>query len=171
MGGQVICLTGCRLSEVKNANVADADLHRGMLKVTRKGGETELIPINTELREVIEDELAGREDVSPADPLFVNSWGRRYRTIRKPLATACDRAGVPRVGHHSLRKAYATILFEAGERLENVSKLLGHKSVSTTEKIYVQWRRETLRDASEKLGNILAGSGKSQIRAAPDPSK
>jgi len=146
-------------------------LERGMLKVKRKGGETELIPINAALRSVIEDELASRGDMSVADPLFIKSWGRRYKTIRKPLATACDRARLPRVGHHSLRKAYATILFEAGERLENVSKLLGHKSVSTTEKIYVQWRRETLRESSEKLGNILARPGKSQIRAVSDPAK
>ena len=146
-----LCNTGCRLGELLRANVRDADFERDLLRVIRKGNRLDFVPINEILREVIEEELATRGDVMPVDPLFVNRRGNRYTTIKRPLATACRKAGVPRCTHHSLRHAYATLLYESGERVETISTLLGHTTPTTTRNIYVHWKDSDVRRAAGKI--------------------
>jgi site-specific recombinase XerC len=63
--------------------------------------------------------------------------GGRYHlldeSLREPLQRAVRRAGIAkRVTIHTLRHSYATHLLEAGEHIESVRELLGHKDVSTT---------------------------------------
>jgi len=146
----VLCNTGCRLSELANTNVADADLERSRLRVIRKGRRIDFVPINQALRWVIEEELDGRIP-RPTDPLFVNSRGNRYNTIRKPLETATRRAGVPHTTHHSLRHAYATPLREKGLEIESISKLLGHSTLTVTQNIYVHWHDEKVKKVAETI--------------------
>ena len=67
--------TGCRLSEISNANVRDADLASGFLRVKRKAGRLQFLKMNAVLKQIIDEELADREDVSPDDPLFLNQFG------------------------------------------------------------------------------------------------
>ena len=51
--------------------------------------------------------------------------------------------------HHSLRHSYATIMNEKGVPLERISRLLGHRSTSVTEMIYIQRPDAPLRQAAE----------------------
>ena len=129
--------TGCRLAEIRNANVRDADLETGFLRVVRKGGKTDFLKMNAVLIEVINDELADREEVKPDQPLFLNQYGTRYKKMRKALKSACETAKVPHCTHHSLRHAYATILHEKGKDIGTISKLLGHANPTITQNIYV----------------------------------
>ena len=100
--------TGCRLAEISNANVRDADLETGFLRVVRKGAKVNYLKMNSVLTQVIKDELAEREEVKPDEPLFLNQYGTRYKKMRKALKTACETAKVPlyapfapaRVRHH-----------------------------------------------------------------------
>lgn len=140
--------TGCRLSEISNANVRDADLKTGLLRVTRKGGKVDFLKMNSVLTQCIKDELAEREQVNPNDPLFLNQYGTRYRKMRKALKTACEKAKVPHCTHHSLRHAYATIMHEKGKDIGTISKLLGHANPTITQNIYVHWRDEQVHQAA-----------------------
>ena len=58
---------------------------------------------------------------------------------------------------HHLRHAYATLQIEAGEELVNVSKMLGHASLSTTADLYAYLTPQTQRRAAERMDRILAG--------------
>jgi integrase len=83
--------TGCRLGEISKANVGDADLERGFLRVVRKGGKVDFLKMNSVLRYVIEEELNEREDPKPDEPLFLNQYGTRYKKMRKALTAISHR--------------------------------------------------------------------------------
>ena len=55
----------------------------------------ELLKVNTVLRQIIEQELAKRENPGADEPLFLNRYGTRYRKMRKALKSACENAKVP----------------------------------------------------------------------------
>ena len=67
-----------------------------------------------------------------------SNWGKRF------IVPCFEAAGIPRNGHmlaHRLRDTFACELLTAGVGLDDVSKLLGHKSIKTTEKSYAPWVR------------------------------
>lgn len=67
-----------------------------------------------------------------------SNWGKRF------IVPCFEAAGIPRNGHmlaHRLRDTFACELLTAGIGLDDVSKLLGHKSIKTTEKSYAPWVR------------------------------
>ncbi len=70
--------------------------------------------------------------------ISISPFGQRKRknTLLTALKRTCNRAGVPAISFHTLRHQYATMLIEKGIPFEDVSKLLGHKSVLTTFNIY-----------------------------------
>ena len=146
-----LCNTGCRIGELRQANIQDADLENGQLHVTRKGGKRDTIPMNDTLKACLEEELSAREILSPGDPLFLNRYGKRYRSIRGALTTACKRIGVRHCTHHSLRHAYATILHDQGEDVGTISKLLGHTNPTVTQNINIEWKDAKVKEAAEKV--------------------
>ena len=145
------CNTGCRRGELRNCDVSDVDLDRKVLLVTGKGGKSRSLPISQEMCEVVKAELDLRPGAKPDDPLFVSRLGRRYGSMRKPLNSACDRAGVERISHHSLRHAYASLLGERGVDLFHISQLLGHSSVVVPQTVYVRQPDAPLRQAAESF--------------------
>ncbi len=101
-----------------------------------------------------------RPHAQPGDPLFVNREGKRYRSLRTPLTTACEKAGVPHLLHHSLRHAYATLQHKQGTDLVLLAKLLGHVNPTVTQNIYVDPFPEEIRRAGENLKiNIVQKGG------------
>ena len=57
-------------------------------------------------------------------------------TCNSALERICARCSIPRITMHDLRHMFATILIEQKMPLENISKLMGHKSITTTFEIY-----------------------------------
>ena len=141
------CETGARLNEIRNCNVCDADLNAMTLRVIGKRKKERLIPINNVLLETIREELAGRPNALPSAPLFLNREGRRYRSLRTPLTTACGIAGVKHFSHHSLRHSYATLMHKSGRNIVLISKILGHVHPTVTQNIYVDPLPEDVRQA------------------------
>ncbi len=68
----------------------------------------------------------------------ISPFGLRKKkgTLYSALNRACNSAGVPTISFHALRHHFATMLIEKGVPLEEISKLLGHKSTLTTFNIY-----------------------------------
>lgn len=80
-------------------------------------------------------------------------WGARLHDIRRRWASTVKTAGMEWVTPHTIRHSVATNLVKQGVPLAEVSKLLGHTSTTTTEKIYVKYSPDYLTNATGHLGN------------------
>ena len=78
------------------------------------------------------------------------SWGA--------VLAAAKRAGIPRRTPHDLRRAVGSWMLERGVRMEVVSRVLGHGSINTTERVYAYLRVDDLRDAVAKLARTAEQS-------------
>ena len=143
---------GLRLSEAANLKIADIDSHRMMIRVAHgKGNKQRHVPLSprllTELR-------AYWIKYRPSDFLFPGKTpDRAYAdtSIQKAIKKSAAQAKIKkRVSPHVLRHSYATGLLEAGVDLLTISRLLGHKSFTTT-MVYLHCRREHLTNAPSPL--------------------
>jgi integrase/recombinase XerC len=141
---------GVRVSELSGLNMDDVDLGSGVIRVLGKGSKERIVPIGRKAVEAIaayRNYIGGkRKKGIPADPvndaekggaLFLNHRGGRLTTrsiarVVAGFARACGLA-VP-VSPHALRHSFATHLLDAGADLRAVQELLGHRSLSTTQR-------------------------------------
>jgi integrase/recombinase XerC len=134
---------GLRVGEMASLDVRDVDLHRGDVRVSGKGGKERVVPLPGAARDALGSYLARRRAPGLlAQPLFTALRPRRdgprrlgVRDIRRILRARARRAGVTdRVHPHRMRHSYATHLLDMGADLREIQELLGHASLSTTEK-------------------------------------
>jgi integrase/recombinase XerC len=136
---------GLRVSELVNLDVRDVDLRAGEVRVWGKGGKERVVPLPSAAREALSAYLDVRRRVGVlAEPLFTSL--RRHaretasprlgvRDVRRILRGRQLRAGVADGVHpHRLRHSYATHLLDMGADLRAIQELLGHASLSTTQK-------------------------------------
>ena len=141
---EVLYGAGLRVAELCGLDVADADVARGELRVLGKGRRQRVVPLPAAARAALARYLAeARAGAGPGDPLFVlkapapGRAARRLgpREVRRLLRRRALGAGV--AGHvhpHRLRHSYATHLLDMGADLREIQELLGHRSLSTTQK-------------------------------------
>ncbi|MFB3117735.1 MAG: tyrosine recombinase XerC [Myxococcota bacterium] len=134
---------GLRVGETSALDVRDVDLHRGEVRVMGKGGKERVVPLPAAARESLGEYLDSRRAPGVlAEPLFPSlrprdGRARRLgtRDIRRILKARARRVGIAdRVHPHRLRHSYATHLLDMGADLREIQELLGHASLSTTEK-------------------------------------
>jgi len=167
---------GLRVGEVSALDVRDLDLHRGEVRVMGKGGKERVVPLPAAARESLGGYLDSRRAPGIlAEPLFPSlrprdGCARRLgpRDIRRILKARARRVGiVDRVHPHRLRHSYATHLLDMGADLREIQELLGHASLSTTEK-YTAVSAERLIEVYDKAHPRAelksAGSGKKRGR-------
>ncbi|WP_428493649.1 tyrosine recombinase XerC [Rhodopila sp.] len=131
--------SGLRIGEALGLNVADAVALRASLSVTvtGKGAKTRIVPVLAVVRAAIEDWLSLHPDRSPDSPLFVGARGKRLdpAMAQRVLRTYRQRAGLPEhATPHALRHSFATHLLAGGSDLRSIQDLLGHASLSTTQR-------------------------------------
>ncbi|MBI5282575.1 MAG: tyrosine-type recombinase/integrase [Candidatus Solibacter usitatus] len=128
---------GLRISELTGLNLDDLDLVEGWLLARGKRRKERQVPIPGKALAALKSYIDCRPP-QPAEPaLLLNHAGARLsdrgaRGILKTYAIAL--AGDPALHPHSLRHAYATHLLSAGADLRAIQELLGHASLSTTQK-------------------------------------
>lgn len=132
-------LYGCGLRIAEGLNLNDADVKDlDTVRVTGKGNKQRIVPVLPFIGESIERYLSLRPfEYSPNDALFRGLRGkrlnpgvvqRRMRELRKTL-------GLPETATpHALRHSFATHLLSAGGDLRTIQELLGHSSLSTTQR-------------------------------------
>jgi len=128
---------GLRISELTGANLEDFDLTEGWVRVRGKRKKERQLPIPGRARAALQAYLQVRRAEAGENALLVNHRGHRLTTrgaagILKLYAIAL--AGDSSLHPHSLRHAYATHLLSAGADLRAIQELLGHASLSTTQK-------------------------------------
>ena len=128
---------GLRISEALSLTRADAPLQE-RLRITGKGGKTRLVPTLPAVRQAVDAYLAIQPfPAAPADPLFRAKRGGALspRHVQAAVARLRGRLGLPASATpHALRHSFATHLLGGGADLRSIQELLGHASLSTTQK-------------------------------------
>lgn len=150
---ELLYSSGLRVSELTGINVQDLDMKTQSVKVLGKGKKERLMPIGSKAIEAIKGYLPGRLDLKPTgDQLFVNSRGGRLtaRSVDRIIKKYAVIAGIPKsVSPHVLRHSFATHLLGGGADLRAIQEMLGHKSLSTTQR-YTHTSIEKLMEIYDK---------------------
>jgi integrase/recombinase XerC len=133
---------GLRIGEALALDVRDVDLLGREVRVLGKGRKERVVPLPRAARQALGSWLeARRRPGYQAEPLFPTLSGRTPtrrldpRAARRILGTRARAAGVAdRVHPHRLRHSYATHLLDMGADLRSIQELLGHASLSTTQR-------------------------------------
>ncbi|MGO4408791.1 MULTISPECIES: tyrosine recombinase XerC [unclassified Brevundimonas] len=128
---------GLRISEALSLKRSDAPLPDA-LRIAGKGGKMRLAPVLPQVREAIDAYLALQPFILEADqPLFRARRGGPLspRQVQATVQRLRGRLGLPASATpHALRHSFATHLLSAGADLRSIQELLGHASLSTTQK-------------------------------------
>ena len=143
---QLMRWSGLAIRDAALLRREDLIVSRNSFKIVRertKTGTPLYIPIPPFVGREVQAVLNGnpkfvfwdRQTAESSEYIAANNWGKRISDVFKAAGIPCD-------GHmvsHRLRDSYAVDLLQKGVPLEHVSKLLGHKSVTTTERHYAKW--------------------------------
>ena len=139
--------SGIRVSELVGLDRDDLDLEGSLIRVTGKGRKERIVPFGRNAGDAIrkylevQHELCGKQGVAGVSgagrAVFLNHHGKRLTT--RGVAVIVDRhvarlAQRLRVHPHTLRHTFATHMLDAGADLRSIQELLGHESLSTTQK-------------------------------------
>lgn len=129
--------SGLRVSELTGLDVGGVDLDQGLVRVLGKGGKERIVPLGSHASLAISDYLAVRNHTQPDEPFIVNSRGGRLTS--RSVGRIVDKhilkiAAMKKISPHTLRHTFATHLLEGGADLRSIQELLGHASLSTTQK-------------------------------------
>ena len=135
---------GIRVSELTGLSEGDVDFSLGILKVYGKGRKERIVPIGEKALAAIREYLPQRDRIlgslghkGRGSPLFINPRGGRLtsRSVARILHKYILKCGLLRkVSPHALRHSFATHLLDAGADLRAIQELLGHVSLSTTQR-------------------------------------
>ncbi len=140
---ELLYSSGVRVGELATANVKDIDIRGRRLHVRGKGKKERIIPIGSYAIKALESYLTKRmtmlrkEKSVALKALFLNRQGGRLteRSIYRVVVKYARLIGIDgRVGPHTIRHSFATHLLERGAGLMTILQLLGHTSLSATQK-------------------------------------
>jgi integrase/recombinase XerC len=136
---ELLYSSGLRVGELSSLDLEDLDLPGGIVRVKGKGRKERLVPVGSKAVLALARYVTEERRSLPADrdPLFVNRRGTRLssRSINRLITALCRRQGWPKkVTPHSLRHSFATHLLSGGADLRAIQEMLGHKSLSTTQR-------------------------------------
>ncbi len=145
--------SGLRISEALNLNVGQIKKDQKALIVKGKGNKERVVPILPAEFEAIEAYLKiVPYGLKEGDPLFVGARGERLtaRIIQRQMQKIRAYMGLSEsVTPHALRHSFATQLLDVGCDLRSIQELLGHESLSTTER-YTNVSLEKLKKEYDK---------------------
>ena len=139
---EVLYSSGVRVSELVGLDWRDVDFSLGVLKVFGKGSKERIVPVGEVALAALRD-YAGHQrgqwgrEARGGEPVFLNRFGSRIttRSVARIVEKYLRLAGIPvRMGPHGLRHTFATHLLNAGADLRSIQELLGHASLSTTQR-------------------------------------
>src|SRR4029077_3324631 len=146
---ELLYAAGLRVSELTGLNLADMDQKERILRVRGKGNKERIVPYGAKAQEALEKYCPLREmllepkqrtsgsDAPYTEAVFLNYSGRRLtqRSVGRIVKKYARIANVNWDLHpHSMRHAFATHLLADGADLRAIQELLGHQSLSTTQK-------------------------------------
>lgn len=149
---ELLYSSGLRIGELVALNLAGIDFELGQVRVVGKGSKERLVPVGRKALEALRGYLACRADCGLDRPLFLNHRGGRLtaRSIQRILKVRMLKGGLLKdATPHALRHTFATHLLDSGADLRAIQELLGHSSLSTTQK-YTQVSMQHLADVYDR---------------------
>ncbi len=138
---ELLYATGLRVSELVGLRIEDVDLSARQVRTVGKGRKERIVPFGRAAGDAVKAWLRERGALRPsgrdADFVFLNARAGRLtdRSVRRILDRALLGADVSRhASPHALRHSFATHLLAAGADLRSIQELLGHASLSTTQR-------------------------------------
>ncbi|HEY7714085.1 MAG TPA: tyrosine recombinase XerC [Candidatus Binatia bacterium] len=139
---EVFYSTGIRVSELVGLNWADIDFQVEIVRVVGKGSKERIVPIGEVALQALRDYGAEQRKrwqfaCKGETAVFLNNRGERItsRSVARIVEKHLKLAGIPvRMGPHGLRHSFATHLLNSGADLRVIQEMLGHASLSTTQK-------------------------------------
>ncbi len=131
--------SGLRIAEALALNVSDAPMpgSEGMLRVTGKGSKQRIVPVLPAVRAAMAEWLRLHPSRLPDSPLFLGARGERLNpgVVQRTMRNFRRLHGLPEhATPHALRHSFATHLLAGGADLRSIQDLLGHASLSTTQR-------------------------------------
>jgi integrase/recombinase XerC len=153
---ELLYASGVRVGELVGLDLGAVDLAEGLLRVLGKGRKERIVPFGQKARDTLQDYLRARHELveardrfkkpksgklepaaSGVEAVFLNARGGRLTT--RSVGNIVDRyigimAHRMKAHPHTLRHTFATHMLNAGADLRAIQELLGHESLSTTQK-------------------------------------
>ena len=149
---------GLRVSELINLKISDLFFKESLIKVTGKGNKERFVPISKQSQIYINNYLQDVRSYQKIkkgfeDTLFLNERGTILSRVMiflilKKLKNASNIK--KKIGPHTLRHSFATHLIENGADLITIQKMMGHESITTTER-YLHVNKKHLIDSMIKF--------------------
>jgi integrase/recombinase XerC len=135
---ELLYSSGLRVSELTYLDISDLDIKESLVRVKGKGKKERITPVGSNAMTAIKNYLPERISLKKkSQALFLNNRGGRLtqRSVRRILLQYCRTAGLKGYpSPHTLRHTFATHLLHGGADLRAIQELLGHSSLSTTQR-------------------------------------
>ncbi len=144
--------TGIRVSELVGMDHADINREDRLVRIRGKGRKERIVPIGKTALAAIDAWSAARLPKSREGAVFTNRSGKRLtvRTVQRIVGNYRKKLGLSNgASPHTLRHSYATHLLESGADLRSIQELLGHASLSTTQR-YTHLNLDSLMEVYDK---------------------
>lgn len=129
---------GIRVGELENIDLMDIDFEKGLVTVMGKGAKERIIPVGSKAIDSVRDYIKIRNNFKPrSQSLFLNSRGYALtsRSVERIVKDICIKASISKkISPHVLRHSFATHLLGSGADLRSIQDMLGHSSLSITQK-------------------------------------
>ncbi|GAB4390327.1 MAG: tyrosine recombinase XerC [Thermodesulfovibrionales bacterium] len=165
---ELLYSSGLRVSELAGLDVEDLNVREGLVKVRGKGKKERIVPVGGAALEAVRAYMVERTLARKTHKaLFLNRDGARLtdRSVRRVVARHARATGLGgRVSPHTLRHSFATHLLHGGADLRVIQELLGHSSLSTTQK-YTHLDIAHLMEVYDRAHPVAKEEGKKKDRA------
>jgi integrase/recombinase XerC len=134
---ELLYSSGLRVSELVGLNFNQLDSDLGIVRVMGKGRKERIVPVGAKAIEALKAYFEERRVFKGENPIFINSFGGRLtaRSVGRLIKKYTRHSGIfRRVSPHSLRHTFATHLLDAGADIREIQEMLGHSSLSTTQR-------------------------------------
>lgn len=137
---ELLYSSGLRVSELVGLDMNQLDLQEALVRIKGKGNKERLLPVGSKAIQALLEYMKERETITVLrDPeaVFINKNGKRLsvRSVQRLVCRVTTLTGINKSATpHTIRHSFATHMLGSGADLRAIQELLGHKSLSTTQR-------------------------------------